>query len=59
MQTFDVLFSEQPDSAPQQINEAPLLSSAFLHARRAKGGAYVVEAKSLDGEVARSSPFER
>jgi hypothetical protein len=49
VQTFDVLFTRSAAAAFKQLNQAPLLSAAFLHAREHGAGRYIIEAKNLHG----------
>jgi hypothetical protein len=58
LQTFEVLFAPGSDGLFQPVSPATLLSAAFLHAREAGSGRYVVEAKSLAGKRVRSEPLE-
>jgi L-iduronidase len=59
VQTFDVLSARLPSASFERVNPAPLLSAAFLHARRPGACRYVIEARNLDGSAqARSDPIE-
>jgi L-iduronidase len=49
VQTFNVLFAEGTAGSFDRVNPVPLISAAFLHARDAGRGRYVVEASGVGG----------